>query len=195
MTFDQVIARIRRALMLDESVFAEVREDVSFTLFSIGCTAIGVLLAAIGAWLWADTVLSSTPDGWFMDTVVLGTIFTTVLMIIGVIVMYFILSQAFAEKIQVDAFLRVAALAHLPFALGLLIFIPEIGFALGLAAIIATFHYVVFAIRAAYPDIGPKRVILAVLIGFAVWAVVLPLISGYPDNNWATGIFVYSLSD
>src|SRR2546422_373803 len=103
MTLDQVIARIRRALMLDPAVYEEIRDDTNFTLVSIGSAAVAVLLAAIGAWI--------------------------------------------------------------------------------------------FGIRAAYPNVDNLRAMIAVLLGFAVWAVVIPIISDYPDNNWVTGVFVYSLID
>ncbi len=144
MTLDQVIARIRRALMLDPAVYEEIRDDTNFTLVSIGSAAVAVLLAAIGAWLFGETVLDPAPGLGFVDTVILGT---------------------------------------------------QIGFAFGLASVAATFYYTIFGIRAAYPNVDNLRAMIAVLLGFAVWAVVIPIISDYPDNNWVTGVFVYSLID
>ncbi|TMF05229.1 MAG: hypothetical protein E6I38_11945 [Chloroflexi bacterium] len=195
MTLDQVIARIRRVLMLEPAAYEEVRDDTQFTFVSIGAAAVAVLLAAIGAWLFGETVLDPAPGLGFVDTVILGTIFTIVLFLIGVAVIYLMLSQVFGEETTPDALVRVVTLTHLPFGLGLFVFIPQIGFAFGLASIAATFYYTIFGIRAAYPNVDALRAMIAVLLGFAVWAMVIPIISDYPDNNWVTGVFVYSLID
>ena len=52
-----------------------------------------------------------------------------------------------------------------------------------------------FGIRSAYPNVDNLRAMITVLLGFAVWAILIPVISDYPDNNWVTGVFVYSLID
>lgn len=195
MTFDMVIARIRRALMLDATAYEEARDDGSFTLFAIGAAVVGVLLAAIGAWLWAETVLSYSPSGWFVDTMILGTIFTIVLFLIGVGVIYLMLSQVFGAEMTADGLVRVATMTHLPYGLSLFIFIPGIGFAFGILSIAAMFYYTVFGIRAAYPNVDGLKAMVSVLVGFAIWAAVIPIISGSPDNNFVTGVFVYSLFD
>ena len=193
MTADQVIARIRRALMLDATAYEETRDDTAFTVVSLVAAALAVLLGAIGAWLWAETVLEGTPDGWFVDTVILGTIFLLILWLIGVGVMYLILAQLYGEQVAPDALLRVATLGHLPFAASLLVFIPEIGFGFAMIAIAATFFYTNFAIRAAYPEIDVLRVMLAVLAGFAVWLFILPILTSGGDA-FAPGPFVYEWS-
>jgi len=193
MTLDQVIARIRRVLMLDTTAYEETRDDASFTLVALGVAAAGVVLAAIGAWLWGETVPSSAPDGWFVDTVILGTLFTAVLFLIGIAVIYLMLSQVYGTEMAPDALVRVVAMTHLPYGLGLLIFIPEIGFAFGLLSVAAMFYFTVFGIRAAYPNVDNLRAVISVGAGFAVWAAILPILSDLPDNNWVTGVFVYSL--
>ncbi len=195
MTVDEVIARIRRALMLEPAAFEEVRDDTNFTLVSIGSAGIAVLLAAIGAWLFGETVLDPAPGLGFVDTVIFGTIFTVVLFLIGVAVIYLMLTQVFGEETTPDALARVVTLTHLPYGLGLFVFVPQIGFAFGLASIAATFYYTIFGIRSAYPNVDNLRAMIAVLLGFAVWAMLIPIISDYPDNNWVTGVFVYSLID
>jgi len=193
MTVDQVLARIRRILMLEPAAYEEVRDDTQFTFVSLGSAAFAVLLAAIGAWLWGETIPSSKPSGWFVDTVILGSIFTIVLFLIGVAVIYLMLSQVFGEATTPDALVRVVTLTHLPYALGLFVFIPQIGFGFGLASVALTFYYTIFGIRAAYPNVDNMRAMISVLLGFAVWAFIIPIISSAPNNNWVTGTFVYSL--
>ena len=181
--------------MLEPAAYEEVRDDTQFTFVSIGAAAVAVLLAAIGAWLFGETVLDPAPGLGFADTVIFGTIFTIVLFLIGVAVIYLTLSQVFGEATTPDALVRVVTLTHLPYGLGLFVFIPQIGFAFGLASIAATFYYTVFGIRSAYPNVDNLRAMITVLLGFAVWAILIPVISDYPDNNWVTGVFVYSLID
>jgi hypothetical protein len=193
MPTEQIIDRIRRALSLEQAAFEEIRDDAAFTPLAAGLAAAAVLLAALGAWLFGETVLDFTPDGWFIDTFVLGSIFTILLFLIGVAVTYVVLTQVYREPIAPDAFVRIAALGYLPFALGLLVFVPEIGFGFGILSIAAMFFYTVFGLRAAYPAIDSLRVVVAVLLGFAVWGMILPLIGEYPDDNFATGVFVFGL--
>ena len=190
MTFEQVVTRIRRALMLDETAFVEVRDDAAFTFFAAGAAALALFIGAIGAFLWGQVVLDSTPDGYFFDTVILGFIFLLVLWFIGVIVSYLILVQVYREQVTADGFARVLLICHVPFALSLLVFLPEIGFGFGLLAVAAMFFYSNFGLRAAYPSIDPMRVMLSVLAGFAVWALFLPILTG-SSNAFAPGPFIF----
>ena len=190
MTFEQVISRIRRALMLDETVFVEVRDDIAFTLFALASAAIAVLIGGIGSFLWGKVVLDSTPDGFLLDTIVLGSIFLLFLWLIGLIVTYLVLSQLYGEKVTSDGFARVGLLCHVPFALSLLVFLPEIGFGFGVLTIAAMFFYINFGLRAAYPDIDPLRLMVSVLAGFAVWTMFLPILTS-PGNAFAPGTFIF----
>ena len=193
MTFEQVFARIRRALMLDETAYDEARDDTTFTLFAVGAAAIAAFLGGLGAFLWSSVILDDTGD-FFVEAFILGSIFLIILWIAGVFLMYAILSMAFGEQLTWDALARVVTIAHIPFAISILVFIPGIGFAFGVLAIAAMFFYSNFAIRAAYPAIDPMRVMLAVVAGFAVWLVVLPILTS-PDNQFAPGTFVYEWSE
>jgi len=191
MPTEQIITRIRRAFMQDYSVYEEVRDDAGYTVYGVASAAIAVLLAAIGAWLWAETVAEHTPDGWFVDTVILGTLFTAVLFAIGIGVMYLVLTRLLNETVpSLDGFFRVAALAHVSYAAALLIFIPEIGFAFGLLAVAFVYFDTIMGVRAAYPAVSAWNAVVAVTAGVAVWAIVLPLISG-SDNAYVTGPFVH----
>jgi cation transport ATPase len=196
MPTETILTRIQRAMMLDARAYEEARDDATFTPYAVAAAVIAVFLAAIGAWLWAETVLDFTPDGWFVDTVILGFIFTVVLFLVGAGVMYVVLTQLLREEIpSMDGFLRVALLGHIGYAVSLLVFIPEIGFAFGILAVAFVYFDTIFGIRAAYPNTGMFNVALAVTIGVLVWAALIPLISDYPDNNFVTGTFVYALTD
>jgi hypothetical protein len=194
MTTEQIIARLRRALMLDPTAFQEVRDDAAFTPIAAGLAAAAVLLAGLGAWLFGETILDISPDGWFVDTFILGSIFTFLLWLAAVAAIYVILSQVYRETMAPDALFRVSAVGFLPFAAGVLVFIPEIGFAFGFLSAALTLYLTVFGLNAAFST-APLRALVAASAGFAVMAIVLPLISGFPDDNFVTGVFVYSLID
>jgi len=194
MAIEQALTRFRRAFMQDYSVYEEVRDDATFTPYVAAGVAIAVLFGGIGAWLWAETINDHTPDGWFFDTVIIGTIFTVILFAAGIAAMYFLLTQVLRETVPtLDGFIRVAALGHLSYAAALLVFIPEFGFAFGLLAVAFVYFDTITGIKSAYPSVGMLNTVVAVTVGVAVWLVLLPIITASPDNNWVTGPFVYSL--
>ncbi|MBI2913485.1 MAG: hypothetical protein HYY03_06155, partial [Chloroflexi bacterium] len=190
MTMEQIIARLRRALMLDPTVFEEVRDDATFTPIAAGLAAAAIIVAGFGAWLFGETVLDATPDGWFVDTLILGSVFTALLWVAAVATIYVVLTQVYRETAAPDALFRVCALGFLPFAMGVLVLIPEIGFAFGFMSAALTFYLTVFGLSAAF-SIAQSRAVVAAALGFAVMAIVIPLISGFPDNNFVSGVFVY----
>lgn len=193
MPVDQILARIRRALLLDVGVFEEARDDRFFTPFAIGVAGVSGLLAGIGAFLWSALILDKTQD-FLLEATVLGTIFLVLLWLVGMIAAYFVLSQVYGETVALDGLIRVMCLASVPFALSALVFIPAFGFGLALIAIALTFFYTNYGVRAAYPDIDPMRVMIACLVGMAVWSMILPLLTS-PGDQFAPGPFVFEWSE
>lgn len=193
MPVDQIIGRVQRALLLDAGAFEEARDDAAFTPYAIALAAIAVVIGSIGSFLWAAIVLGETGD-FFVEAIILGSIFLTLLWIAGILVAYVVLTQVFRESVTPDALARVMALGHIPFALSLLVLIPGIGFGFGVLAIAAMFFYTISGIRAAYPQIDPLRALIAVTAAFAVWTMILPLLTS-TGNSFAPGTFVYEWSE
>src|SRR3990172_4037844 len=193
MPVEQILARIRRALLLDVGVFEEARDDRPFTPFAIGIAGGVALLAGCGAFLWSWISLSETED-FFLEATILGTIFLLLLWLVGMIATYFVLSQMYRETVVLDAVIRVMCLGSVPFALSFFVWIPGLGFGLAMIAIATTFFYTNYGVRAAYPGIDPMRVMMACLAGMAVWAMILPLLTS-SDNQFAPGPFVYEWSE
>src|SRR5574341_2160898 len=137
MPVEQILARIRRALLLDVSVCEEARDDRLFTPFAIAIAGGVALLAGLGAFLWSAFILSETED-FFLEATILGTIFLLLLWLVGMIATYFVLSQMYRETVTLDAVIRVMCLASAPFALSALVFVPGLGFGLALMAIALT---------------------------------------------------------
>lgn len=193
MPVEQIMARIRRALLLDVGVFEETRDDRLFTPIAIAIAGGSALLAGIGAFLWSALILDETQD-FFLEATVLGTIFLLLLWLVGMIAAYFVLSQVYNESVALDCLIRVMCLGSVPFALSALVFIPGFGFGLAMIAIALTFFYTNYGVRAAYPDIDPMRVMIACLAAMAVWSMVLPLLTS-SDNQFAPGPFVFEWSE
>jgi hypothetical protein len=192
---DQFVAVLRRALALDESAWAELRDNTSFTAVAGGLAVIAVFLAGIGAFLWGEiTVDYSTPDGWFVDTVILGSLFTILLMLLGMVVAYLVLTQLFGETVAPDALFRVFSVAAVPFALGFLMFVPELNFWLAMMSVALMFFLGVFGLRAAF-SIDAVRAVTAVFAGMSVFLIVMAFLISV-DNRWTPGVFVLeSLED
>jgi hypothetical protein len=102
------------------------------------------------------------------------------------------MTQLFSIDIAPDALFRLLAVGHLPYALGLFVCIPELGFIFGLLSIIGVFYWSTFGLRSALPAASELRLAAAVIAGMCLWVAFIPFISG-PDNEFVTGVFVYGL--
>jgi hypothetical protein len=191
MNANEILEVLRRVLLLDKTVFQQVRDDPGLTGPAAAGAAIAVLIAGLGAWLYGQTVLEGYSFSFF-DTVVLGTLFTIILVMAGFGVTYVVLIQALRIDIAPDALVRLLAVGHLPYALGLLVFFPDLGYAFGLLSILGVFWWTLFALRSALPAANELKLAASVVAGMAVWMAIIPFISG-SDNEFVTGVFVYGL--
>ena len=194
MTSDLILSRLRRLIVLDTTVFPEVRDDRSFTLVAAGLAAGAVVMAGLGAFLYGETVLPFTPDSWFLETAVLGSIFTIILLAAAIALTYLVLAEVFKVQITLDGLGRVLALSYTAYALSFLVFLPEVGFTFGVLSIAAMFYYAVSGVRAAAPEASAGAAVLSVGAGFVLWITVMALISE-PGDNFFNGPFVYSIVD
>lgn len=191
MTANEIFGILRRALMLDAAVYRQIRDDPRLTAATVGGMALAALLAGIGAWLYGQTVLEGS-DFSFVDTVILGSLFTLLLFLAGIGIVYIMLILVLHIDIAPDALVRLLATGHLPYSLGFFVLIPEFGFVFGLASVVGVFFWTLFALRSALPAADERRLMLAVLAGMAVWAAIIPWISDLGDE-FVTGVFVYGL--
>jgi hypothetical protein len=198
---ERFIALARDALLLKESAWRELRDSPALTPAALLVATIAILLGGFGAYLWAVVAdVQTIPDispgkgDFLVDAFILGSIMVALLWLGGVVAAYVVLTQVYRETVAGDALLRIAAVGAAPFALGLLVCIPGIGYGIGLMSIALMFFVTVFGVRAAYPAIDPLRVVVALLAGFAVWTMVLPLLSD-TGNPFTPGAFVFEWSE
>jgi hypothetical protein len=171
-----MVDRIVRAIRLDWTVFREIAEDenamsqaaliVAVVTFisSIG-TAIGVL---IGGRAFGTAVLSFFGD-WIISGILIGWIGWA-------IITYFVGTAMFQGKTDIPEMMRVLGYASAPKLLGLLGFIPCIGWIFPLAGWLLSLIAGVIAVREAM-DFETSQAIITVVIGVIV-AVVLTIILG-----------------
>lgn len=194
MTSDLILDRIRRMILLDMTVFPEIRDDRQFTSVAAGSALFGILLAALGAALYGETVLDIRPNDWVLDTLLFGTLFTVLLLAAAITLIYVVLVQLFRVNVAPEELGRVLAFTFGFYGLGFFVFLPEVGFAAGLISIAVMFYYSVTAVRAITPTASDGAVALSVAAGFALWIGLMAAVSD-PGDNFYTGVFVYSLLD
>ena len=111
---EQFLTVLRRALTLEEGAWEELRDNASFTPIAAGLVVVIALLGGLGAWLWGEINFESSPDGWFVDTVVLGSLFTLLLLLAWVVVTYLVLTRGFGVSAAPDALFRIFAVGVVP---------------------------------------------------------------------------------
>lgn len=171
-----MVDRIFRAIRLDWTVFREIAEDenamsqaalivavVTF-LSSIG-TAIGVLIAGEA---FGRVVLSFFGD-WIINGILVGWIGWA-------IITYFVGTAMFQGKTDIPEMMRVLGYASAPKLLGLLGFIPCVGWIFPLAGWLLSLIAGVIAVREAM-EFETSQAIITVVIGVIV-AVVISAILG-----------------
>ena len=180
--------RLLRLFRLDTSVFDEVRQDPMATVPAIFVVVASTVLAGLGGWLWWIVQDFGDTGKVFIQSVILGSVFSVALWIVWLLIAWVILSQLFREEADWQQMLRTMGMAAAPLALSVVLFIPGIDFGVGLTSMALLFGLTTIAIQAVTPA-NPARVLVANLGGFALWAIVLGLLVT-SDSFLAPGIFL-----
>lgn len=188
MDVNSLMQRLRRLAMLDTTVFDEVKSDTNSTIPAVVVAVASTLCAGIGGWLWWLFADFGGSGKVFIQSVILGSILSIALWGVWVAITYVMLTQVFRARADVNELVRVMGFATAPLALTILMFIPGLDFGIGLAASALFFGTTVIAVQSA-TDAPAGRVLVATAAGFAVWAIVLGLLTT-STHNWAPGFFV-----
>ena len=93
---DALMDQIRRLARLDTTVFEEVRDAQSQTLPALVVVIVGVVLSALGGWLWLEFEFSSADTGdVLLRGVLLGSAFAIALWAVWVLVTQVVLLNMF----------------------------------------------------------------------------------------------------
>ncbi|MEX1252770.1 MAG: hypothetical protein WEE64_00370 [Dehalococcoidia bacterium] len=180
--------RLQRLVRLDTSVFDEVRQDPAATTPAVLVVVLSTFLSGVGGWLW--WMLKDFGDGRdvLVESVLLGSVFSIALWIVWLLVAWVILTQVFREEADWQQMLRTMGMASAPLAISVVMFIPGIDFGIALASIALFFGLTTIAIQAV-TTANAARVLVANLVGFGVWAMVLGLLVN-GESFFAPGIFL-----
>ena len=168
--------RLMRLARLDTTVFDEVRLDPGATVPAVVVAVVATLLAGVGGWLWW-TMTQGYGDGGkvFVQSLILGSIFSIALWVAWLLIVYVLLTQVFKAQADMMQLVRTMGLAAAPLALSVLMFIPGLDFGIGLASLALFFGLTTIAVQAT-TTASPGAVLVANVAGFAVWAIVLGLL-------------------
>ena len=170
-----------------EEVYARVRDDSRLTVVAVGALVGSMFLFAMGGWLFFVIELETSWEA-FWKSVLVGTALGVGFWSMWVIVTRTVLSNL-GHEIDVAQLYRVHAIASVPLAIGFAMLIPEISFGFALLAVVVWVLSSTLALQSAF-GITPRAAIISNLCGFAVWALVLPLLTT-SQNPIGPGIFWY----
>ena len=198
-----LVNRLIRLARLDTTVFDEVRLDAGATIPSVIVAAVATFLAGFGGWLWW-TISSDFDTGGgqvFLKSAILGSIIALAMWVVWVLLVYVVLTQVFRAQADIQQLVRTMGMAAAPLGLSILMFIPGISFGIALASVALFFGLTVMAVQAA-TNASAAKVLVASIAGFAVWAIVLTILTGDVSisrggdlsiNTYAPGIFIFSM--
>ncbi len=189
-----LMQRIRRLAMLDTTVFDEVRGDAASTIPALIVAAVSTLLFGLGGFLWwalngPDSDFYEGSGDIFLKSLIIGSVISLILYGVWIGLTYVLLTQVFKARADANELVRVMGFAAAPLAIGLIMFIPQLEYAIGLTAIAMLFGSTLIAVMSA-TDAPAGRALVANAAGFAVWALVLSFLVS-DTSIMAPGFFIF----
>lgn len=159
-----MVDRMRRAVMLDADLYAEVESDTSLNQEALIIVVIASIAGGIGAFIGG---LIGGNFGRALLAAVVQIVIGVVNYYIWAYVTYLVGTSLFEGTADPGEMLRVLGYAHTPRLLSLLSFIPCVGALLALAGAILSLIAAVIAIREAL-DFDTGKAILTSIIGWVI---------------------------
>ena len=201
-SFQSLGGWLLRLAKLDLTVFDDVKDQVAATVPAIAVVVAASLLAGLGSWLWwiqqdfgpgADSKTFEV----FFKSLVLGGIFQSALWFLWVYIAAMILSRGFGASADINQMVRTMGLAFAPMAISLLMVIRVLTIpfgVIGIAGAVLLSHVAIQATTTA----ESRQVVLANVVGFVVFAVVLGILANvsevYNSGGLAPGLFFFTLN-
>ncbi|MCC7362827.1 MAG: hypothetical protein IT303_00515 [Dehalococcoidia bacterium] len=179
-----ILNRIGRLARLDTTVFDEVRDDQNETIPAIIVLAVSAILAGFGAFLWWKVVPDDRlgePDSLVINTLVLGPIFMIAMYGVAAMVAYVVLAQMYKIQVDLMSLVRTMGYGALPLAISVVMFVPIIWPLFAILPLALLLVMMIYAIQSA-SGADSTQVVMAAIIGLAVFIVVLGLISLSGDD-------------
>lgn len=188
MQLNVTLARIVRLARFDLDALDEERRDTGSMLPALCVGVLAMLLHAVGGWLWWVRGDFADAGNLFVKSVLIGTLFTVLLWLVWLLIVYLVVLQFARVMTPVDQLLRGAGFAALPLTLGLLMVAPGVSFGVGVLALGGWLLFTQVAVERCAPRAGGVAA-LANLAGFAVWVGVMSLLA-LGDEPLVPGVFL-----
>ena len=186
-----------RLARLDLSVFDDVKDDVSATVPTLVVAVAASFLSGLGSWLW--WTFEDFPDAGevMVKSFFVGSILQVGVWFLWVYVAAMILSKGLRVPADLNRMMRTMGLAFAPMSIAVLMLISFLTVPFGVIAVAATVGLTYVAIQAA-TDAEPQQVMLANIVGFVIFAVVLGILANlsevYDIGGLAPGLFFFNLN-
>jgi hypothetical protein len=200
-SFQSLGGWLLRLAKLDLTVFDDVKDQVAATLPAVTVVVAASFLAGLGSWLW--WIQQNLPGvdhknfEVFLKSLVLGGIFQSALWFLWVYTAAMILTRGFRADADINQMVRTMGLAFAPMAISVLLVIRVLTIPFGVIAIAGAVLLSHVAIQAT-TNAESRQVVLANMVGFVVFAVVLGILANISDvYNWgglAPGLFFFNLN-
>jgi hypothetical protein len=197
-SFQNLGSWLLRLARLDLTVFDDVKDDVSATVPTLTVVVVASFLSGLGSWLW--WTFQDFPKGGgdvFVKSFLMGSILQVGVWFLWVYVAAMVLSKGLGVAADLNRLLRTMGLAFAPMGIAVLMLISFLTVPFGVIAIAATVALTYVAIQAA-TDAQPQQVMLANIVGFLVFAVVLGILANisevYNTGGLAPGLFFFNLN-
>jgi len=197
-SFQNLGSWLLRLARLDLTVFDDVKDDVSATVPTLTVAVVASFLSGLGSWLW--WTFQDFPKGGgdvFVKSFLLGSILQVGVWFLWVYVAAMILSRGLGVTADLNRLLRTMGLAFAPMSITVLMLVSFLTVPFGVIAIAATVALTYVAIQAA-TDAEPHQVMLANIVGFVIFAVVLGILANisevYNTGGLAPGLFFFNLN-
>lgn len=196
--FALLLRRLLRLARLDTGVFADIYRDAGATVPIAVYAAAVLVISGLGGFLLVDSLYGSfdvydriggsSAGGFFLRSVVLGTIFALVLLGVWSGATMLVLRQL--ARVETDALglARVFGVAITPLALALLLFIDDIFFGLSWIAMGGITALALIGLMESV-DVRPGPAWVATLAGFVLFVAGLAVL-GHGFRDLAPGFFV-----
>jgi len=201
-SFQNLGSWLLRLARLDLTVFDDVKDEVAATVPAITVVLAASFLAGLGSWLW--WIQQDFPSGVdaknfevFFKSLILGGIFQSALWFLWVYTAAMVLTRGVGASADINQMVRTMGLAFAPMAISVLMVIRLLTVPFGVIAIGGTLLLTNAAIQAT-TTADSRQVLLANVVGFLVFAIVLGILANISDvYNWgglAPGLFFFNLN-
>ncbi len=175
-----IINRLVRLMKLDTSVFDEVRDDPKELVPALIIAGVSAFLAGLGSLLFWSVVADYDPDSAFVNQFILGSIFMAAMYGVAALVVYVVMAQMYKVQADLQSLIRTMGYAAFPLAGCVLMFVPVIWPVFAIVPLALLLVTMIYAVQSA-TGAESNQVVMASVIGFAVFVLVLGLISTTTD--------------